>query len=303
MHRLETFEPKPALAYALLVFATITWAASAVIGRGVHETIPPLGLSFWRWLVGVFILLPFVWGDIIRKWAMIRENFGLLLALGVLQVGSSALMLNSVTFTTAINATLINAAMPITTAIAALIVLKDKLTVGQMAGVTLAICGVLYMVGRGDLGVIFTLDFNRGDLLAFVAIIGWAYYATLLRRIPRELGLTTSLAVMLGLGCLGLLPFYIAESLLYMPVPIGATTIQAVIFLGIFASLIAIFIWNSGVRAIGPNRATIFVNLTPVFGAGMAIWLLGETLFAFHVIGAVLVAIGIFLVINHARAN
>lgn len=303
MRRLETFEPKPALAYALLVFATITWAASAVIGRGVHETIPPLGLSFWRWTVGVLVLLPFVWGDIIRKWAMVREHIGLLLALGVLQVGSSSLMLNSVTFTTAINATLINAAMPITTAIAALIVLKDRLTGGQMAGVALAIGGVLYMVGRGDWGVVITLDFNRGDLLAFMAIIGWAYYATLLRRIPLELGLATSLAVMLGLGCIALLPFYIAESILYMPVPVGATTIQAVIFLGIFASLIAIFIWNSGVRAVGPNRATIFVNLTPVFGAGMAIWLLGETLFAFHVIGAILVALGIFLVINRARAR
>lgn len=303
MHRLETFEPRPALAYWLLVFATLTWAASAVIGRGVHETIPPLGLSFWRWAVGVSVLLVFVWPDIIRKRKLIRENFGLLLLLGVLQVGSSSLMLNAVTFTTAINATLINAAMPITTAVAAWIVLKDKLTIGQIIGIALAVGGVLYMVGRGDFSLIASLDFNRGDLLAFLAIVGWAYYATQLRRIPLELGLATSLAVMLGLGVLALLPFYIIESIVYIPVPFNATAIQAAVFLGIFASLIAIFIWNSGVRAVGPNRATIFVNLTPVFGAGLAIWLLGETLFLFHVIGAVLVASGIFLVINRAQRD
>ncbi|MDA0240520.1 MAG: DMT family transporter, partial [Proteobacteria bacterium] len=127
MSKHENFSPSPALAYVLLTYAAFLWGASTVVGRGVHEIIPPIGLSFWRGLAAAAILLPFVFGDLSRKWPMIKENWRWLLFLGIAQVWPQAAFLLSVNFTTAINATLVNASQPAITAVVAFILLRDKL--------------------------------------------------------------------------------------------------------------------------------------------------------------------------------
>ena len=48
-----------------------------------------------------------------------------------------------------------------------------------------------------------------------------------------------------------------------------------------------------GVELIGPGRAGVFVNLVPVFGAIMAVGLLGEPFAAYHVVALILVVGGI----------
>ena len=45
----------------------------------------------------------------------------------------------------------------------------------------------------------------------------------------------------------------------------------AIIFLGIVVSVFSIYIWNAGIRSVGANKASIFLNLIPVFGAILAI--------------------------------
>ena len=57
---------------------------------------------------------------------------------------------------------------------------------------------------------------------------------------------------------------------------------------------------NLANSVVGPGRAGMFVNLIPVYGTILAITFLGENLFSYHVIGTVLVCVGIFLVLrNH----
>ena len=51
-------------AYGLIAATVLTWAIGVVIARGVHEEIPPIGLSFWRWIIATIILLPCVWGEL-----------------------------------------------------------------------------------------------------------------------------------------------------------------------------------------------------------------------------------------------
>ena len=70
----EPFRPQPYLAYLMVTAATLMWAASTVIGRGVHEELPPFGLSFWRWFSAALVILPFAWSQIGSKLHTIRDN-------------------------------------------------------------------------------------------------------------------------------------------------------------------------------------------------------------------------------------
>ena len=124
--------------------------------------------------------------------------------------------------------------------------------------------------------------FNLLELIVVLAIIGWGFYASMLNRMPPELGMTTFLFLTVAMGSLASLPFYIWESYYVKTVPFTIESVVAIIFLGIIVSVFSIFIWNAGIRSVGANKASIFLNLIPVFGAILAIFFLGEHLLSFH---------------------
>ena len=51
---------KTNLAYFLATFTVLGWSTGIVIGRGIYENTPPIGLSFWRWFLPALIILPWV---------------------------------------------------------------------------------------------------------------------------------------------------------------------------------------------------------------------------------------------------
>lgn len=301
--RLEKFEPSPTLAYFLITLATILWASSIVIGRGVHETIPPVGLSFWRWSFGGLVLAPFVWPELKRKRALILKHWKLITLLGVLQVGSSTIIVLSVNFTTAINGTLINGSQPALTAIIAWILIRDRVTWGQGLGIIAGLVGVVIIIARADLGALLAVDINRGDGLAILAVLGWAVYATCIPRLPLSLGVATTLFLIIATGSVAAVPVYLYEHFYIRQIPLNGTMLLVTAGLGVFVSVFSIFIWNAGVRAIGPNRASIFLNLIPLSGAFLAVLTLGEQIFAYHYVGAALVCLGITMVIKLKRRD
>jgi len=281
--------------------AAFLWATSTIVGRGVHQDLPPMGMSFWRWFLAAVVLLLFTWRQLPHKQALITKNWRLILLLGVLQVGSSALLFLGLNYTTAINATLLNAAQPALTILPAWLLTRDRVTFLQSIGILAALSGIIVMVSKGNLGILMALQFNVGDILCLLAILGWSIYATIVHRLPAELGLGTTLFVIFMSGSLMILPFYIIESANFRVIPFTGSTAGIIAILGIVVSLGSIAMWNSSLRAVGPNRASIFLNLIPVFGVSLAIIFLGERLFGHHLAGAGLVGLGIVLVISGAR--
>ena len=297
----KEFKPSPAVAYVFAMGAAFLWATSTIIGRGVHQELPPIGTSFWRWFLAAAVLFLLTWRELPSKHALIIKNWRLILLLGILQVGSSGLLYLALNYTTAINATLINAAQPALTILPAWLLTGDRVTLRQSIGILAALSGIIVMVSQGKLGILVALEFNVGDIIALLAVLGWAIYATILHRLPAELGLGTTLFVIFFSGSLILLPFYIIESASFRTVPFTGSTVGIIAILGTVVSLGSIAMWNSSLRAVGPNRASIFLNLIPVFGVSLAIIFLGERLFGHHLAGAGLVGLGIVLVVSGAR--
>lgn len=293
-----TRDRSSALATLMLTLTAFFLATNHVIGRGVQGEIPPLGLSFWRWCIGALILAPFVLPDIRSKLPVYRENLRVITLLGVLMIGSTSVILVALNFTTAINVSLINAVQPTLTVLLAVIFYKDKISIAGVVGICSALLGVVIMVCKGDVKVLLGLDFNAGDLATMAAMVGFACYALNLKRLPKTLSVVQALFGITVTGTLVLLPFYLLESLLYQPVPVGWSTLWVALELALLVSVLGNLMWNKGNQLIGPSRASMFINLIPMFGAGLAIVFLSERVFAYHFLGAGLICMGLWLVLK-----
>jgi drug/metabolite transporter (DMT)-like permease len=290
-HRSES----PAFAYGILTLTAFFLAGNHIIGRAVHEQIPPVGLSFWRWIAGVLLLFPFALPGLRRHRSLLRRHLGVIALLGLFMVGSTTLVLVALGRTYAINVSLINAVQPTLTVLFAWLLFREPLSGWRMLGVICGISGVAVMVTRADLAVLLGMDLLAGDFIALLAMCGFAGYALTLIRLPPELGVVVALFAITATGTLILLPFYLWETVAVRAVPVNVTSISAILALALLVTIFGNLGWYAGNRIIGPSRASIFINLIPVFGTILAIGFLGEKLRAYHVAGGVLVVAGLVL--------
>lgn len=291
----------PAFAYLVLTLTAFFLACNHIIGRAVHTEIPPIGLSFWRWVAGASILLPFVLPGLRRQWPVLRNHLWPIALLGAFMVGSTTLVLIALTQTYAINVSLINAVQPTLTVMFAWLVFREPLNRWRALGVICGISGVAVMVTRADLSALARLDLLTGDFIALLAMCGFAGYALNLRRLPRELRVGVALFAITVSGTLMLLPFYLWESLAVQTVPFTATSTGVILVLALLVTVFGNLCWYAGNRIIGPSRASIFINLIPVFGIVLAMLFLGEKLYPWHIAGGVLVILGLVLAAGTGR--
>jgi len=282
----------------LLSLTMLCYASNHVIGRAVHADLPPLGLSFWRWCCGALILLPLVATRLIGHRSDYVEDWRLFALLGFLITGSTTLVLVGLNFTSATNTSLINASQPTITALLCWFFLGERLRALQWVGIALAAVGVTLIVLRGDWLHLAQLDFNGGDLLVLLAMFGFATYAINIRRIPRRYGVTESLFAVIVFGLPWLLPFYLLESVWYRPLPLSLQSVVTVLALALLVSVVGMLMWTRGNQLIGANRAAVYVNLLPLFGAGLAVGFLGESIHTYHVAGGLLVGTGMLMALR-----
>jgi len=285
----------PAAAYFLLSLMALFLAGNHIVGRAVHEQIPPVGLSFWRWVAGLLILLPFALPGTRRHWAVIRAHWRAYTLLGFFMIGSTTLILVALSMTFAINVSLINALQPTLTVLFAWLIFKEAIGAWQILGIAFGIGGVAVMISQGRLALLAGLDFMPGDLIALIAMCGFSGYALNLNRVPRDVGTVVTLFGITGTGTVLLLPVYLWETIAVRPMPFTAVSIGVVLALALLVSVLGNLCWNAGNRQIGPSRASIFINLIPVFGIVLATTFLGEKLHFYHIAGGLMVVAGLVL--------
>ncbi len=296
----------PGLAYVGLVLTPLFWAGNAVVARGTVEHIPPLSMSFWRWIIALAILLPFGLPGIWRHRQVIRQYFGSMLALATFSVAAfNSLLYFAATTTTATNIALINATIPIFVALLAWVLLGDRTRPIQALGIALAIAGIATVVARGDISVLTGLQAQPGDLIMVAAVFSWGLFSVLLRRQAVPLPALTFLTTQILLGTLVILPFYLTDLFFFAGgFDLSRDTALPLLYFAIFPGILAYGFWNHGVHKIGPAKAAIFMYLTPVFASVLAGIFLEESLGMFHVTGGLLILAGLLLATQTGkRAN
>jgi drug/metabolite transporter (DMT)-like permease len=285
-------------AFAGLLIAVLCWSGNALVGRAFHDSIPPLSLSFWRWVLATSLLLPFVAKGIWTHRATLRAAGWRLPVLAAMGIASyNSLLYTAAQSTEAINLTLVNTCLPLATFIGAGFLLGEWPLRRAWFGMAVAAGGLLYLISRGSWQTFASLSFQSGDLLMLLAVLAWALYTLLLRRWARHLLVPplVLLGVLMLLGLPLILPFYLLELGRVGGFALTPSNLAAIGYTAVFASLVAYVGWNHGVKVVGAGRAAMVMYLMPVFTALLGWVLLGEALRTFHWIGGALIFAGLLL--------
>jgi drug/metabolite transporter (DMT)-like permease len=279
----------------------LSWSGNAVVGRAFAGIVPPLTLSFARWTVAFLVVLPVTLREVIAHRGVIRRDWKILACLGVLGiVGSNVLSYTALQYTTAINSGLLNSVGPLMILAASAVCFGERVGIRQIAGIVLSLGGVAIILARGDAASLLALEFNRGDVLMLAAIAVWSAYSLLIRYRPKELSPLGLLSVLFGIGALATFPLHLYASA-GVPIPLTGWTLAGFLYVGVFPGVLSILCWNRGVHQIGPNRASVFSHLMPLFSALLAVIFLGEQLYGFHFLGAFFIFLGIALAAGERR--
>jgi drug/metabolite transporter (DMT)-like permease len=280
--------------YLLLTLTPFFWSCNWIVGRALHEDVPPMAMTFFRWLFAATILAPFAWPHVRRQWPIVRAHWKILVVLGAIGIGShNALAYLGLNHTTATNGVILNSFIPVMIIAMAWLFFGERLTGAQTVGVAISLAGVLAILSRGSLPALLAFRLNVGDIFVILSMAMWSLYTVLLRHRPPGLSMLSFLFVLAVVGDLVMLPFWLGEMAQGRSVVWKPTTVTALLFVATFPSVLAYIFWNRGVELVGPQVAGLFVHLMPVFGAVLAWLFLGERIEVYHVAGIVLILAGI----------
>ena len=284
-------------AYIMLVCATLFWAGNFMVGKYAFLVeIPPLTLVFYRWLLVWIILLPFTFKEIIKYKDTILNNLPLLFFLGFTSVG----LFNSFTYLSLIHTQVINASL-FNTAIPAIIILLcflfkvEKTNKFQILGLIISVCGILAIITKLELDILLSLNFNKGDLIMIGGVLTWGIYSTLLKKKKFTLPLLTLVHIICTFGLISVLPQFLYEFSNGQIIKFDANLVYTLIFLALFPSIGSYYCWAGAVSIIGANKAGITLSLIPLFSSIMAIVIYNEVFQFYHLIGSILIILGLFL--------
>ena len=280
--------------YILLIIATLLWGGNFVIGRAVTGDIEPITLALLRWCTAFIVFLPIAYRPLKQEWHKLKANFHIVIILAITGVAAfNTLVYIGVHYTTSINASLMNSSTPIIIYLLSFFFLKERLSKQQIIGTALSLIGVAFILSGGKLSTLLSFQFNKGDLIVLLAVACWAIYSLLIKQYASKLPGYSTFLVTIVLGILILLPFTIWERMhVASSIEWNLTTISAILYVGILASIVAFLSWNKGVVALGANRASIFLNFIPLFASIFAVLFIGESLQITQLIGGLAVIVG-----------
>jgi len=281
-------------AYLLLALASLCWSGNHLMGRAIAGHVPPLTISTLRWLLAAAILYPFVRSQLRRDWPAIRQNLGVLTYLSLLGGGVfGAMQFVGLQLTTALNVSVMNSLAPVFIAAASAAMFRDRLTGRQFAGIVISLIGVLAIISKLDPAVFSDFSFNIGDIIVFLNMVLWAVYSASLRWRPKIHPISFMFMFALISGVV-MFPTSVWEYSTGFVLRPTLLTFSAIAFVTVFSTIVAFVSWARGVELIGPNRAGVFLHLIPIYSALLTGALLGEPLRFYHVVGFVLILIGVW---------
>ncbi len=281
-------------AYLILLVTMIFWGGNAVAGRFAVGEVSPLLLTCLRWILGAGVLLVIARRQLSKDWPTIRCHLPYIMFMGATGFAIfNGLLYTALNHTTAINATIVQAGIPMFIFTLNFLIFRTKVRWVQIVGYSVTLIGVLVAAGRGDLQQLANLDINRGDMIMLLAGLVYATYSSVLHAKPalHWLSFLTMLSLTAAIVSIPMAIYEMTTPNLIWPTT--WTSWAVILYTTIFPSVIGQALFIRGIELIGGNAAGLFVNLVPIFGAILAVLLLGESFKLYHGLALILVLGGI----------
>ena len=272
-------------------------ASNLIIARGGTEFIPPLSLAFWRWLICFIILLPFTFVYLKKNFQDYKNELFKLFILGFLGCGiCGAFPFIAGTTTTIVNMGIIYSSSPIFIILITSIFFGERLRPIQLTGIFICLVGVILIIIKANLNLLMNLRFTTGDLWMLGASIGWALYTIYIFHWKTNLPLLHRFTLISMFGAMSLLPFFITENLFFLKTNYDFNFFIWVLFAALSPSIIAFLLFNFVNKKLGASITGSVLYLYTVYGAVYGFLFFDEKLEIYHLIGSIMVFIGIFMV-------
>jgi drug/metabolite transporter (DMT)-like permease len=197
-------------------------------------------------------------------------------------------------FTSALNVSIEQSAFPSVVMLLMFIIYRERISALQGLGVLLSVVGILITVSQGSVERLMALEFNIGDVIMMAGVFVYSLYSILLRYKPQLPWHMFMLLMAIGatVTAFPLAVWEVSQGVY----PQASWKVPALLaYIVIFPSLLSQVFWVRGVELIGPSRASVFINLVPVFGSGLAVVIIGEAFASYHAAGIVFVVSGVML--------
>jgi len=284
-------------AYVFLVLCTLFWAGNFIVGKvATLFEIPPFTLNFYRWLIAFLILLPFTYKKIFEGFEEIKNKIVPLSIMGFASITIfNSVVYYSLNFTQVLNGVLMISTIPVLIIFFSKCFTSERIKFAQIIGVSTSLFGVLVIITKLEFDKLLNLNLNKGDLWILVAMISWATYSIMVKEKKINLSPFALLETLIFLGLIFLIPFYVYELYSAKYLNINLPVILTIGYVVLFAGIGAYIFWIGAIQLIGPSRSGVFLHLMPIFSSLMAIFLLGERLAIFHILGSAFIIFGILV--------
>lgn len=276
--------------YLLPLLAVCIWSGNTIITKAASTAIEPAAIAFYRWVLAVLVLTPFLGRSAWNQRAAIAANWWRLLLLGALGMAMyQGLAYQAARTTSAVNMGVTVALMPLISAVLSSVLAGERLSSARIGGGVVSLAGLMVLTTRGDIANLLQGGLHLGDALMLLAVASNALYGVLLKRWALPLTTWSQLYMQAMFGSLILLPFWLTAP----ASPLTAQNLPMVLYAGLLASIGAPFLWMNAIKRLGAARSSLFANLLPLLVALAAWALLHEQLHAYHALSAILVLAGV----------
>jgi drug/metabolite transporter (DMT)-like permease len=279
------------LSIVFITLSVIFWGYSFISTKIVLVEAPPVSIAFFRQIIAVTVLAiwhfrtpgasKISWNDL---WLIAGSGlFGIVLYFVFENTGLQ--------YTTASNAAMIVAAVPIFTLVSEILFYKLKAGWTSFFYLILSVIGVYLVISVNG-----KLDFSsarfRGNILMIAAMASWVVYTIMNKSLSRKYS-SVSLILFQSVASIFLfIPFVIPEIHQWkMLTPVSFVNL---IYLGVFCSALSYYFYIYAVKRLGPTVSAAFLNLIPVVAVLCGYFLLGERLVIIQIVGMVLIMFSIF---------
>ncbi len=289
-------QPSTTVAYGSIVLAAALWGGSIVAQKMALTSFSAVEASVLRDIGGLAILLVTWWSKEGGAVRLSRADVRLLGLLGLGVLGNHLLILMGLNYVSGAVGGVIIGSSPVVTSVLSAMLIKDVPLRAIWAGALLSFAGV---------GVVSVAGFQSagdqpllGSTLVFLGVVSWALYSIGSRTIMERISALTVNWTTLMVATVLQIPLLWTDQKM-MNAGIGSVTTSDWLALGylvVFATAVAQQAWLFGVKGVGPSRASVLGNLTPVAAIGLSALILGEAVGVIEIVGICLILAGVWVV-------
>ncbi|HFP9382226.1 TPA: O-acetylserine/cysteine exporter [Raoultella planticola] len=277
----------------LALLVVVVWGLNFVVIKvGLHN-MPPLMLAGLRFLLVAFPALLFV--------ARPKIPLRLLLGYGLtISFGQFAFLFCAINLGMPAGlASLVLQAQAFFTIILGAFAFGERLQGKQLAGIALAIFGILVLVEASLSGQHVPVV---GFMLTLAAALSWACGNIFNKKIMSRAEKPQIMSLVVWSALIPVLPFMLAswaidgpQTMVASLIHIDMLTVLSLLYLAFIATIVGYGIWGSLLGRYETWRVAPLSLLVPVVGMASAALLLGETLNGLQLLGAVLIMAGLYI--------